>query len=512
MTPNVIPPALAINSNRQVAISESNREIVMTSEAPCVAEDRAARPTAFDQLVVGVLRLWNSVSGHGFAILIALWTVVCIPSALFRGYHYVEGLTVTIAQSALEGGNWLTPHLFNIRWIERPTLLSWFIATISYPMGHVYPFVARLPVILSVLFGAFLIWKTLRAVANTSAALLGAAAFLACPIVIRYYATSVADVPLAVILFSAFLLWWKPYSEGRISIWNWLSVGGLMAVAALLKGPQPVAYVTLGILAFLIITSDWSQLRGLMLANVVAAIPLLIWYANVFVPGDQSEWLRYTRLSPRGLTAPHPLFNAIDFYFEVFPTATLFTAYLLTVRRQLMAPGLRRFVLALSCYALAGTAMVLIWPAEVNPRYILPMTLPLGVLAGISYDQLVKRQPIAAATAVCVVVGLLGYAAQHALVDAVATPAYAVSRTSGSKIAALIKARPAPLYRTTWDGGLNELPYVPQHVSTIDPRAVSSLPKPAWVIVPADEEHKFMGLHVSRFDVPLKGSVLLRLE
>ena len=33
-----------------------------------------------------------------------------------------------VAQSAIDDGNWLTSHIYNMRWIERPMLLSWLIA------------------------------------------------------------------------------------------------------------------------------------------------------------------------------------------------------------------------------------------------------------------------------------------------------------------------------------------------------------------------------------------------
>nr|HML29201.1 glycosyltransferase family 39 protein [Hyphomicrobium sp.] len=221
----------------------------MLSEPSCLSEDVTPVST-LRTLAQSVVHRWGLLSPFGAAFLIGVWAIVSIPSALFRGYHYVEGLTVTIAQSAMQDGNWLTPQLFNLRFIERPTLLSWIIAAMSYPFGHISPFMARLPILVSVLIGTLLVWRTLQKTARAPAAIFGAAAFLACPIVIRYYTTSVADLPLAVILFGAFLIWWNSFSSGRVTFWRWLLIGCLLAAAALLKGPQPVAYFVLGILSF----------------------------------------------------------------------------------------------------------------------------------------------------------------------------------------------------------------------------------------------------------------------
>ncbi len=471
---------------------------------------------ALQQSAQRIIRLWGVIAGRDFSplLLIAVWLLVSVPPAIFDGYHYVEGLTVAIAQSALESGDWLTPHIYNLRWIERPTLLSWIIAAMSLPFGHVSPFMARLPTILSLLAGTMLVWRALRPVASAQAAVFGAALFLACPIVIRYYVTSVADLPLAVILFGAFLMWWNSYANGRITIGRWIGVGCFLATAALLKGPQPIAYFMLGIFTFLVLTSAWRQIPGLILAGVIAAVPTALWYAYVFAPGDQSEWLRYTRLSPKAITGPRPLANAIDFFFESFPAALLVSGLPFASANSIGKSVPDNFVLALSCYAFACTSVILFWPAEINPRYILPMALPLCVLGGIAYDALAERWPALVAVSVSSVVGLLGYAAVHSIADGLFTPSYVRSKIDGAQIAELVRNAPAPVYRTIWNAGLNELSYGPYKVSTIPPDAISGIAKPAWVVVPPADAPAIIARGGGRITLRLvlDRAILLRLE
>ncbi len=124
-----------------------------------------------------------------------------------------------------------------MRWIERPTLLSWIIAAISAPFGGVSQITARLPMALFLLFGCVLIYLLLRRVAaSVPAALFGAALFLACPLAIRSYVLITADLPLAVPLFFAFYLWWGGNQAGSIiaiGFGRWLAIGVVLAVCRL---------------------------------------------------------------------------------------------------------------------------------------------------------------------------------------------------------------------------------------------------------------------------------------
>ena len=100
---------------------------------------------------------WNPVG-----VITVAWAVLAVPLVFFRGYTAHEGLAVSIARTALETGDWLTPHMYNVRFVERPTLQSWIIAAISAPFGDVNQITARLPSVLFLLFGCLLIYWLLR--------------------------------------------------------------------------------------------------------------------------------------------------------------------------------------------------------------------------------------------------------------------------------------------------------------------------------------------------------------
>jgi 4-amino-4-deoxy-L-arabinose transferase-like glycosyltransferase len=167
---------------------------------------------------------WNRFATRWdpIAVIVATCAILTVPLLFFRGFHSDEGIAVTVARSAVEDGYWITPHIYNNRFVERPTLLSWIIAGVSAPFSSVNQFTARLPIILFLFAGCWLIYAVLRRVsASIPAALLGVALFLACPIVIRAYVMPTADMPLAILLFIAFVVWWDGYHGGRISVGRW---------------------------------------------------------------------------------------------------------------------------------------------------------------------------------------------------------------------------------------------------------------------------------------------------
>jgi hypothetical protein len=277
----------------------------------------------------------------------------------FRGYNSDEGLAVSIARTAIDDGKWLVPQVFNLRWIERPTLLSCIIAAISAPFGNVSQITARLPIALFLLFGCVLIYLLLRKLAaSVPAALLGVTLFLACPLVIRSSVLITWELPVAVLLFFAFYLWWGGNEKGSISIGRWLAIGIVLQLAGLLKGPQTMH------------------------------------------PGPSFS-------GPLG-----PILRILG---DTLPAALAAVVYLVARRlcgsslagRGLVRPG---FVPAVACYALAAGVFVLLWPGGTTSRYYFPMVPPLCVFGGLSYDLLSTQRPQIVASLMLLTGAFLAYA------------------------------------------------------------------------------------------------------
>ncbi|MGO9628490.1 MAG: ArnT family glycosyltransferase [Xanthobacteraceae bacterium] len=465
-----------------------------------------------------MIAAWNMMATryNPYAAIVIACAVLTGPLIFFRGYNSDEGLAVSIARTAVEDGEWLVPHVFNLRWIERPTLLSWIIAAISAPFGHVSQVTARLPVALFVLFGCVLIYLLLRRVAaSVPAALFGVALFLACPLVIRSSVLVTADLPLAVTLFFAFYLWWGGNEAGAFGLGRWLAIGIVLALAGLFKGPQPIAYFALGVGAYSLGSRSWRQIPGLILAGLICVIPLALWYVAIYTPGDEGNWAAFMRVRPITLL-PGPVVASLRTLAEILPAALAAAAFLIALSfrgRSLARPG---FVAALSCYAFIAAIVVLFWPGGSLPRYYLPMVLPLCVFGGLGYDLLSEKRPQIVAPIMVLTAALLVYAVVYALASPFLPTRYRQAWLDAERITAAMQAAPGPLYRTG-DTGLNVLPYVPGKILIATPDELATIPGPAWMLLPNDQANALLARRANALHIAIPvGDVeqwrLLRLD
>ena len=456
-----------------------------------LADSEATIPAAAERLIAGwtaLAKRWDPV-----VLIVAVSGLLVLPLVWFRGFNSDDGVALTLAQTAITDGQWLTPHMFNLRFAERPVLLSWVIALISLPFGGVTEFTARLPIILSLLGGCLLIFALLRRVVSAPAALFGVALFLACPLVVRAYVAVTADLPLAVLLFLGFYVWWIGLAAARLTIGRWSAIGCILALAALLKGPQPVAYFFLGVGAYIAVRRSWPQLPGLILAGVICVIPVAAWYAYVYTPGDESTWALFMRLDKvRSATLPHPLRAAANVFAETLPASLLAGVYLLTGGGRRGGQTLSDFVLALACYAFVCTIALLFWPGGEAARYFFPMVLPLCVLGGLAFDSLSVRRPLFVASVLLGTLGILAYAAVY---SAIASPLLATqfrsSKIDAARIMERVRAAPAPIYRAG-PAALNEFSYLPVRVATVDMRTLDALRGPAWIVAQTPEADELL--------------------
>ena len=440
-----------------------------------------------------VVAAWNALATrcNPYAAIVVACAALTGPLIVFRGYNADEGLAVSIARSAIEDGQWVVPHVFNLRWVERPTLLSWIIAAISVPFGGVSQITARLPIALFLVFGCVLIYLLLRRIAaSVPAALFGVALFLACPLVIRSSVLITADLPLAVLLFFAFYLWWGGNEQGSIGFARWLAVGVVLAFAGLLKGPQPIAYFALGVGLYILGSRSWRQIPGLILAGVICALPLAAWYAAIYTPGDEAIWGTFMRVHP-ALHFSGPVEAVFRLLGETLPAALLAAAFLIArsrLAKGAAGPAIARPVSSrrCACYAFLAALLILFWPGGSTPRYYFPMVLPLAVFGGLGYDLLSARRPQIVAPVMLLTAALLAYALLYAAASPFLPLRYRQAAIDAARITALVQAAPGPIYRTG-DIALNVLPYVPAIVLEATPDELAAVAGPAWMVLTTDQ-------------------------
>src|SRR3954469_17116106 len=92
--------------------------------------------------------------------------VLAFAAAIFLGCFFspphlqddVDAVQATIARNMIATGDWVTPHLNGVPYLEKPPLKYWAIATSFLIFGQ-HDWAARLPLMLSVIA---LCWVTMR--------------------------------------------------------------------------------------------------------------------------------------------------------------------------------------------------------------------------------------------------------------------------------------------------------------------------------------------------------------
>ena len=226
---------------------------------------------------------------------IFVWSLAVLPNLTVRSFIWEEGSNAELARDILVHGNLLEPSIYGVRWAEKPSLLPYLIAGTARLTGEVNEWSARLPAMLAVLVTALLVLSLTRRYASVPAAFFAAACFLFCPMLLQKLTIAEPDTIITVLSFAALVVWWCG-AEARVGLWRWLACGVLLAIAAMAKGPQPIAYFALGVGGFIALHRRWDDLPGLVLSLALPAIAVAAWAFTVYRPGDLTVWLDYMRL------------------------------------------------------------------------------------------------------------------------------------------------------------------------------------------------------------------------
>jgi len=427
----------------------------------------------------------------GWVWVVLLWALMAFPAVSIRGTHYEEGTVIGLARGAVEEGQWLSPHLYGVRFVERPVLLSWIAAGLGKLSGGVTVWSARIPHLLFLLAGGLMVFNLVLPHTRKAPAVFGALCWFACPMVSQKFVTAEPDVTLSVLLFGGFFLWWKGVCNGNVSISRWLSIGILLAAAGLTKGPQPLAYFTLGVGAYLLVKQRWSDIAGFVLANAVAGLTAAVWYWAVMVPGDVKGWMIHSRLS-EGMTMTQWFRDHLDFVISIFlmewlPGSVLLFPAIAAIARNTTGRD-RDLMLAAVLYAVIASLVLLVWPGGVATRYAMPANLALAILGGILFDRWWATRPWLIAVCNTVVTGIstslivLGW-----IVMPLAPDAFRQSKISAQTIAAVRDMVPGTLYVTKSSTNGNVLAYVAAPIRAVGLKDIENLRVPALAILTVSE-------------------------
>jgi 4-amino-4-deoxy-L-arabinose transferase-like glycosyltransferase len=429
--------------------------------------------------------------------IVGFFLVQTIPATLIRAANLEEGRIIAIARGAMEDGHWLTPFVYGERFAERPVLLSWVAALFGEASGGVTLWSLRTPHLCIFFAGALLIYQLLRSRTGQSAAIFGALCWITMPMVAAKFINAEPDIVLSTLLFAAFCVWWNGTANGAMTLRRWLAVSALVGLAGLTKGPQPVAYFTLGVGLYLLLKRR-DQIPAFLAANLCAGVLIGSWYAAVYQsPADMNLWMVHSRLmTVSGLDLLRDHLDLVkSIALEWLPATILIgPAIVLAGRRwQTAQPDL---LLAAILYSGTCTLALILWPGGVAGRYAMPATMTLAVVCGLMFERLRASQPriVASTLFVCSLI-FSGMLARAWIAMPLWPRLFQESRTAGEITASFLQQPTNPLYIVVGRDEYNMLAYVKGPIRAVTLDDMARLDAGAVAVLATNEQKALSHLH-----------------
>ena len=288
------------------------------------------------------------------------------------------------------------------------------------------------------------------------------------PVVAPKFINSEPDIVLSTLLFAAFCAWWQGTIGKSMTPLRWLSIGILISLAGLTKGPQPVAYFTLGVGAYILLKQR-DQIPAFIVANLSAGLIIGGWYALVYQSNDIELWKAHSRLSnttPSLETVRDHLDFVKSLAIEFLPgTILIGPAVMIAVRTWDTRHDL---LLAAILYSVTCTLVLVFWPGGVAARYAMPATMTLAVICGLMFEYWRHSHPRVIVSALVVTYLIFGALLVRGWVAMPFWPhLFQESQIAGKAIAAALQQRSGPLYVVGNSTEHNMLVYVRGPISAV---------------------------------------------
>jgi len=418
----------------------------------------------------------------------ALFLVQAVPATLIRAANLEEGRILAMARGAVEDGHWLTPFVYGERFAERPVLLSWITALFGELTGGVTLWCLRVPHLCVFLAGALLIYGLLRSMTGKSAAIFGALCWISMPLVAPKFINAEPDIVLSALLFAAFFVRWQGTRDRSMTPVRWLCIALLMALAGLTKGPQPIAFLTLGVGAYILLKQR-DQILAFMVANLLAGLIVGGWYAAVYRPDDIELWKAHSRLSDTtdGIETIRGHLDFVKSLALEFLSGTILIGPAIALALRTWRTAHRDLLLASILYSVMGTLVLVFWPGGVAARYAMPATMSVAVVCGLMFEVRRHSHPKLIASALVVTFLIFaGLLVRGWVVMPLWSHLFKESEIAGAAISSVVQRSPQPLYIIFYAGEPNMLSYVAGPIRSVTVRELAGLRTPAIAVLLAE--------------------------
>jgi 4-amino-4-deoxy-L-arabinose transferase-like glycosyltransferase len=297
-----------------------------------------------------------------------------------------EARFAMIAQDVLTRGDWLFPHLNGGPYYNKPVLLAWLIAVVSWPVGHVTQLTAVIPSALAVVLAVLAVYGLGRDLFGRDAGRFAALVAMTSQGFYLHARLPMPDMLMTALIAASMWMLWSMMRRPRL--YAWLGFYGLVGTAFWAKGPAGL--LPLAIALVYAIRARRSGGRGSLhlapglglLACVVGAWFLLgqlgdreaVRHAVVV---DQLMWYVPKAPTIAMLTAP-----LRELFGIAFPWVLLTPIALVHAIRFLRGRGVEREAVLFLLVWGAVTFVMVAASHQQRTRYYLPMAAPVALVTG----------------------------------------------------------------------------------------------------------------------------------
>ncbi|MWW91212.1 glycosyltransferase family 39 protein, partial [Francisella tularensis] len=323
---------------------------------------------------------------------------------VFLGWRHLsipdEGRYPEIAREMLSSGNWVTPTINGVPFLDKPPLYYWLEATSMHFFG-ITPLAIRLPQALFGILGCISIYVFGRYLYSRFAGVL--ASFILAANVLYFFEAHYANMDLivATLLLIAFFLCLTSLKQTKTKNKRLLMYAAyfVSALAFLTKGLIAIVFPCMTIFVWMLITNNWYRLKELYVPTGAVLFVVIVTPWLVLAQQQNPDFLYFFFYFQQFYRfVGHGFNNAIGpwFYFVIILAVFLPFSILLLNRLfkgakiiwQNRKQDSTTLLIALWCL------LILIFfsiPSSKIVSYILPIFAPLSLLMALSLEKIIKN-------------------------------------------------------------------------------------------------------------------------
>ena len=292
----------------------------------------------------------------------------------------------------LATGDFVVPRQQGRVFAERPPMTMWTIALAGWLRGGVDAIATRLPSVIAVVLTSLLVYTYARMLLSQVAAIAAALVYATLGQVLQIGRLGESEALFTLLVSASLLIWHLGYMRAWRPLAVWTAGFTLVALGALVKGPQAPIYFVIITAAYLAMRRDWRYLISWQYAAGVAGFAAIVaaWQIPFYLATDWASvvatWsgLAADRFHLSGVLA-HAVTYPLETFVCLLPWSPLLVALAKRETRLLLRDRLPVTTFLTTAVLVAYPT---VWLASgARGRYFMPLYPLVAVLIGLLIER-----------------------------------------------------------------------------------------------------------------------------